>query len=75
MKVFHFRTKDMKKIINSPEWEKMHFDIAIKYCDYPNRNSSNRNCIKVKELDCKDCEVYQFGKHKIMQRYVIENET
>ena len=64
MKILHFRKKDMKKIIASPEWDKMHFDAEVHCCDYPNRNSGHRNCLKVKELDCKDCRVYQFGKHK-----------
>ena len=48
----------MTKIINSEWWDKMHLDMEIKHCDYP-----NHNCLKVSELDCKDCRVYQFGKH------------
>lgn len=56
---FSFRTKDIKQIINSPEWDRMHFDMEVKYCDYP-----NHDCLKVKELDCKDCRVYKLKNLK-----------
>jgi hypothetical protein len=52
-RLFHFKTKDMKAVLDSPEWKKMELEIAIKYCDYP-----NHNCIKIKELRCEDCGIY-----------------
>jgi hypothetical protein len=61
-RLFNFRTKDIKKIVNSDWWKNMHLEIAIKYCDYP--NSPNHGCLKVPELKCADCEVYKIGLYK-----------
>ena len=52
-RLFNFRIKDMKKIIDSPKWDAMHDEIGIELCDYP-----NHNCIMIKELKCEDCDIY-----------------
>ena len=62
-KHFHFRTKDMKTIIESNWWDIMHLEMGINHCDYPNRYNG-RNCTYIKELDCEDCRVFKLGLYK-----------
>ena len=63
MKWLHLRTKDMKQIVNSNWWNVMHIEMEVNHCDYQNRNN-NRNCMKVKKLECEDCRVYKLGLYQ-----------
>jgi hypothetical protein len=60
---FHFRTKDIKSIINSKEWDIMHLQCSVNNCDYPNR-FNNRDCGHTSNLECEDCRVYKLGLYR-----------
>jgi hypothetical protein len=62
-RLFNFRTKDMKSILESDWWNNMHLEISIRHCDYPNR-FNNRNCCHTDNLKCEDCQVYKLGLYK-----------